>query len=122
MDKKRLAASGPLYKQLKEMMFIFLEAQLFDIHSYDLKRCNQISKKLADSIRNQAKEKLPKHYKVVSFVVIGETKNARAAVISKSVWEPSSDLRAEVSYANDYLYAVAVLYGTSHEKFALQEG
>lgn len=100
-------------KEIKSEMKTLLKEHLSQNTKYDQTEHNKVSRQLAEQIRNKVKDKIPKQYKVVSFVLLGERKNARSAMHSKSVWEPHCDFSIEASYSNEHFYAVAVVYGLS---------
>lgn len=86
-----------------------MEAMLAD-KKYDATTCTQLSKTLADLIKQRVKEQGHSRYKVVSVVAIGQAEHSGVAFASRCVWNASFDSYAEYTYKNSSLYAIGLIY------------
>nr|KAG5701563.1 hypothetical protein BaRGS_024813 [Batillaria attramentaria] len=86
-----------------------MEAMLTD-KTYDASSCNQLSKTLADVIKQRVKELGHARYKIVSVVAIGQAQPSSVAFASRCVWNANFDSFAEYTYRNSSLYAIGLVY------------
>lgn len=83
--------------------------------SYDREICHQMSKTLADLIKEQVKSLQFSRYKIISVVSIGQKRGQSVRMASRSVWDPRFDGYAQYSFERGDMYAIGIVYGIYFE-------
>lgn len=113
----RMRPSGKFFFPLKVSGIIksVLEESLKD-KSYDYVVFSKLTSELSDRIKERVKEEvnLPR-YKLVSFVMVGQTKEQGVRVGSRCLWNAKLDHYASSSYKNKSVFAVGVVYAAYFE-------
>lgn len=91
-----------------------MESMLAD-KKYNTEECTQLSKTLADVIKQRVKELGYARYKLVTMVAIGQRRDSGVAFSSRCVWNAQFDSFAEHTYKNKSLYAVGLVYAVYAE-------
>lgn len=91
-----------------------LEQYLKD-ESYDPQASAQMSKTLAQIIKDGVKELVYERYKIVCLVTIGQMSQVGLQQASRCVWDIKWDTYASGSYKNKTLFGVATVYAVYQE-------
>jgi len=92
---------------IREVLHKYLDDKI-----YNQDECTILSTKIADEIKALVKKSLKSNrYKIVSYVVIGQTDQATINLASRCIWNDKFDTRAEGTFKSSTLYAVAMVYG-----------
>lgn len=86
---------------------------------YERQRCSKLNQDLCSAIRKKSKEILKDvkdpeggdRYKLAVKVILGQDTDHTVHVNARCLWNPTSDRMAVVTYRNQTLYAVAMVYG-----------
>ncbi|CAB1424467.1 unnamed protein product [Pleuronectes platessa] len=81
---------------------------------YDPEEVPQLSKTLADSVKEKVKNAGFDRYKLVVQVVIGEQRGQGVKMSSRCLWDADSDNYAEDVYLNDSLFCLVAVFGSYH--------
>ncbi|KAI9208817.1 flagellar inner arm dynein light chain [Polychytrium aggregatum] len=73
--------------------------------------CSQLSREIADEIKNKLKELDLSRYKFVVNVVIGEMRGEGVRMGCRCFWDADTDNLAQDVFMNDSLFCVAVAHG-----------
>lgn len=92
-------------KIIRETLENFLEGRKYEAGS-----CTQLSRSIADVIKQRVKELGHSRYKLVAVVAIGQAEESSVAFSSRCVWNVSYDSFAEYTYRNSSLFAIGLLY------------
>jgi tctex1 domain-containing protein 2 len=88
-----------------------LKNEQFDPHN-----SQNIVEELTKLIRYRVKTELNiPRYKLAIQVVLGSMEGQAVKVASKCLWDPKFDNYASVSYKNESLYCVGMVFGCYHE-------
>ncbi|KAF7202446.1 dynein light chain Tctex-type protein 2B [Nothobranchius furzeri] len=71
----------------------------------------ELTRSLAESIKNKVKEMVHDRYKLAVQVVIGEQRGQGFKMSSKCLWDSDTDSYAESVFMNDSLFCVAAVFG-----------
>ncbi|GFO18808.1 TCTEX1 domain-containing protein 1 [Plakobranchus ocellatus] len=95
--------------QLREIVQEVLTEHLSGL-TYD-QSLGVMTKKLAEQMKQRAKELALSRYKYVAMVVLGPVTRTSASLASRCVWNPTYDTFGEFTYTNHSIMATGVLYG-----------
>ncbi|XP_029004234.1 dynein light chain Tctex-type protein 2B isoform X2 [Betta splendens] len=79
---------------------------------YDPEAAPDLSRSLADSIKDRVKNVGFDRYKLVVQVVIGEQRGQGVKMSSRCLWDADTDNYAEDVYINDSLFCVVAVFGS----------
>ncbi|CAM9389471.1 unnamed protein product [Heterosigma akashiwo] len=105
----------PTYRQkasvgvMKEIIRTILEAELSG-KTYQLEMASQMTKQLADEIKNRLKDLNLPRYKYMVQVVIGEQKGQGVRMGHRCFWDSNTDSVASETFVNDSIFCAATAY------------
>ncbi|XP_053731709.1 dynein light chain Tctex-type protein 2B [Synchiropus splendidus] len=79
---------------------------------YDSEAVPELSRTLADQIKDKVKNAGFDRYKLVVQVVIGEQRGQGVKMSSRCLWDADTDNYAEDVFMNDSLFCVAAVFGS----------
>eukprot|EP00879_Flechtneria_rotunda_P010008 GHRR01010464.1.p1 GENE.GHRR01010464.1~~GHRR01010464.1.p1 ORF type:complete len:137 (+),score=20.07 GHRR01010464.1:240-650(+) len=82
---------------------------------YDPIKAAQISKHIAEDLREKVKALGYDRYKLVIQVTLGQKKGQAMRIVSRCLWDTSTDNFASEYYENDTLYCVCQVFGLYYE-------
>lgn len=82
---------------------------------YDPVKGAQTAKQLADDLREKVKALGYEHYKLVIQVTMGQKKGQAMRIVSRSLWDTSTDSFASETFENESLYCVCQVFGLYYE-------
>ena len=82
---------------------------------YDPIKAAQISKHIAEDLREKVKALGYDRYKLVIQVTLGQKKGQAMRIVSRCLWDTHTDSFASESYENDSLYCVCQVFGLYYE-------
>ena len=94
---------------MKEILQNCLQEKLAGVQ-YEGDRCGNLSKTIADIIRNRLKTLNYERYKFVVQVIIGERREQGIRVGSRCFWDSNTDNQASETYTNDHIFCVATAF------------
>lgn len=95
---------------VKDCIREILKEGLSGLH-YDPVEVPNLSRLLADCIKDKVKDMGFDRYKLVVRVVIGEQRGEGVKISSKCFWDADTDSYAEDVFMNDSFFCVAAVYG-----------
>uniref|UniRef100_UPI00398EC6D6 dynein light chain Tctex-type 5 n=1 Tax=Pristiophorus japonicus TaxID=55135 RepID=UPI00398EC6D6 len=84
-------------------------------NTYNPVTCVQLVQSLTDHIRLKVKDINAPRYKLVCNVVLGQLNNQGIQIVSRYLWDASTDNYATATFKNSSLFAVATVYGLYFE-------
>ena len=93
-----------------DVVYDVMENELRD-KSYDYMTAGEITCQLSTRIKSKVKELELPRYRIVSQVVVAENKGEGIETASRFLWNDKTDNFTYVSYTNDSIAAIAVVYG-----------
>lgn len=82
---------------------------------YDPVKAAQISKHIAEDLREKAKALGYDRYKLVIQVTLGQKKGQAMRIVSRCLWDTSTDSFASEYFENESLYCVCQVFGLYFE-------
>jgi hypothetical protein len=82
---------------------------------YDPVKAAQISKHIAEDLREKVKALGYERYKLVIQVTLGQKKGQAMRIVSRCLWDTNTDNFASEYYENDSLYCVCQVFGLYYE-------
>ena len=82
---------------------------------YDPVKAAQISKHIAEDLREKVKALGYDRYKLVIQVTLGQKKGQAMRIVSRCLWDTSTDNFASEYYENESLYCVCQVFGLYFE-------
>ncbi|XP_031163229.1 tctex1 domain-containing protein 2 [Sander lucioperca] len=79
---------------------------------YDSEEVSELSRSLADDIKDKVKNAGFDRYKLVVQVVIGEQRGQGVKMSSRCLWDADTDNYAEDVFMNDSLFCVVAVFGS----------
>ncbi|XP_074524642.1 dynein light chain Tctex-type protein 2B isoform X2 [Halichoeres trimaculatus] len=79
---------------------------------YDPEEVSELSRSLADCIKDKVKSSGFDRYKLVVQVVIGEQRGQGVKMSSKCLWDADTDNYAEDVFINDSLFCAVAVFGS----------
>uniref|UniRef100_A0A4W6D900 Dynein light chain Tctex-type 2B n=1 Tax=Lates calcarifer TaxID=8187 RepID=A0A4W6D900_LATCA len=79
---------------------------------YDPEEVPELSRSLADCIKDKVKNSGFERYKLVVQVVIGEQRGQGVKMSSRCLWDSDTDSYAEDVFMNDSLFCVVAVFGS----------
>lgn len=95
---------------IKQLLHERLAAQ-----QYDPVKGSQITKQLADDLREKVKALGYDRYKLVVQVTLGERTGQAMRILARCLWDTSADNFASEFFENETLYCVCQVYGLYFE-------
>lgn len=96
---------------VKECIREIVRERLSEVQ-YDPNEVPELSRSLADCIRDKVKNAGFDRYKLVVQVVIGEQRGQGVKMSSRCLWDADSDNYAEDVYMNDSLFCTVAVFGS----------
>lgn len=96
--------------KVREVLVHMLKERL-EGQQYDPVKSSQISKMLADDLREKVKALGYERFKLIVQVTLGEKKGQAMRLVSRCLWDTDTDNYATAYYENDSLYCVCQCYG-----------
>ncbi|XP_069792447.1 dynein light chain Tctex-type 5 [Narcine bancroftii] len=100
--------------KVKKVLEATLPSYLAD-HKYNPVTSTQLVESLTDHIRSKVKDINTPRYKLVCNVVLGQLNDQGMQIVSRCLWDTSTDNYATATYKNSSLFAVATVYGLYFE-------
>eukprot|EP00164_Ancoracysta_twista_P002517 GFYU01003351.1.p1 GENE.GFYU01003351.1~~GFYU01003351.1.p1 ORF type:complete len:131 (+),score=38.23 GFYU01003351.1:109-501(+) len=100
--------------KIKEIITNVLN-EMLEEKKYDPVEAPELSKKICDKIREQAKALECPRYKLIVQATVGEIKGQTVRVASRCLWDTGNDNYASDSYRNSSLWATAIVFGVYFE-------
>jgi hypothetical protein len=110
MEPARRFGTGEVEGVIRGVLEQFLEGT-----RYDGARSGELTRLLADMIRERVKQRQYARYKIVSWVSICEKNDNNVRVASRGLWDATWDGFASVTFENESLYAIGNVYAIYHE-------
>jgi hypothetical protein len=82
---------------------------------YDPVKAAQISKHIAEDLREKVKALGYERYKLVIQVTLGQKKGQAMRIASRCLWDTATDNFASEEYANESLFCVCQVFGLWYE-------
>ena len=82
-----------------------------DKQQYDPLKGAQITKQMADDLRERVKALGYSRYKLVVQVTLGQKSGQAMRIVSRCLWDTSTDSFASETYENETVYCVCQVYG-----------
>eukprot|EP00775_Hariotina_reticulata_P010392 gene10392-10550_t len=82
---------------------------------YDAVKAAQISKHIAEDLREKVKALGYERHKLVIQVTLGQKKGQAMRIVSRCLWDTHNDNFASEYYENDSLYCVCQVFGLYYE-------
>jgi hypothetical protein len=86
-----------------------------DQQKYDPVKAAQVSKHIAEDLREKVKALGYDRYKLVIQVTLGQKKGQAMRIVSRCLWDTNTDSFASEYYENDSLYCVCQVFGLYYE-------
>ena len=96
--------------KVREIIKTNLEEYLIG-RSYDHELCNEMSRTLADAIKEQVKYLPFTRYKIICIVTIGQKRGQSVRIASQCVWDERFDNFAHYSFEIADIHATGMVYG-----------
>ena len=96
---------------MKECIGEVLQEMLKD-HTYKQDEAPELTKQIADRVKNRLKLLELPRYKYMVQVVVGEQRGEGVRMGCRCFWDADTDNYAEESYRNDSLFCVAAVFGS----------
>ncbi|KAM9832473.1 dynein light chain Tctex-type protein 2B [Neosynchiropus ocellatus] len=96
---------------VKECIRDTIREQLSGVQ-YDSEAVPELSRTLADQIKDKVKNAGFDRYKLVVQVLIGEQRGQGVKMSSRCLWDADTDSYAEDVFMNDSLFCVAAVFGS----------
>lgn len=103
-------SKGKVTALLKQMLHDRMANQ-----KYDPVKGAQIAKQLADDVREKVKALGYDRYKLVVQVTLGQKTGQAMRIVSRCLWDTTTDSFATETFENESLYCVAQVYGLYYE-------
>lgn len=100
--------------KVQEVLKQVLKERIYD-QQYDPVKAAQISKHLAEDIREKVKLLGYDRYKLVILVTLGQRKGQAMRIMSRCLWDTNTDSFASELYENEGLYCLCQVYGLYYE-------
>ncbi|XP_070562361.1 dynein light chain Tctex-type 5-like [Ptychodera flava] len=100
--------------KVRQMLESTLEHYLHD-KTYEHQTSKVLSSKISEVIRHRVKSMEFRRYKIVVNVVIGELRNQGLKMVSRCVWNSSTDNFASATYKNSSLFAITTVFAVYFE-------
>ncbi|XP_064625231.1 dynein light chain Tctex-type 5-A-like [Lineus longissimus] len=97
-------------EKVEKVMKLVFENTLTGV-AYDPREAQDLSKELANSVKNEVKQLGIKRYKTVCQVMLGPVKSSTLSVASGFIWLPEFDTFSECTFRGDSMYATGVVFG-----------
>ncbi|XP_067846697.1 dynein light chain Tctex-type protein 2B [Heptranchias perlo] len=91
-----------------------LESRLKDA-KYEPQGSALAAVELAECVKKAVKALGYERYKIVCYLVLGETRASDLSCSSRAVWSPTVDTYAEFCFQNDSLFALCLVFAVYHE-------
>uniref|UniRef100_A0A4W3ITE8 Tctex1 domain-containing protein 4 n=2 Tax=Callorhinchus milii TaxID=7868 RepID=A0A4W3ITE8_CALMI len=102
--------TGKVQKLLENMLSSYLADS-----KYSPLTSGQLAQGLSDFIRLKVKDVNAPRYKLVCHVVLGQLSDQGLHIVSRCLWDTSTDSYAAATYRNSSLFAVATVHGVYFE-------
>ncbi|KAM6921318.1 dynein light chain Tctex-type protein 2B isoform 1-T1 [Xenentodon cancila] len=96
---------------VKECIREIVREQLSGVQ-YDPEKVPELTRSLADCVKDKVKDAGFDKYKLVIQVVIGEQRGQGVKMSSKCLWDTDTDSCAEDVFMNDSLFCVVTVFGS----------
>jgi hypothetical protein len=83
--------------------------------AYDAVKAAQISKHIAEDLRERVKALGYERYKLVVQVTLGQKKGQAMRIVSRCLWDTATDAFASEYFENESLYCVCQVFGLWYE-------
>lgn len=100
--------------KLQEILRSLLKERM-EGQQYDPRQAAQTAKHIAEDLREKVKALGYERYKLVIQVTLGQKKGQAMRIVSRCLWDSSTDTFASEYYENDSLYCVCHVYGLYYE-------
>jgi hypothetical protein len=97
---------GPVREIIREVLQSKLEKA-----TYNIDAMHNVTRQIADDIKDRVKELALPRYKIVVQVTIGEQRGQGVRMGSRCFWDSDTDSYASETFANESLFCVATCYG-----------
>jgi len=87
-----------------------LETKLFKVR-YEPNTCSRLAQELCAAIKQKTKGLNLPRYKLVTHVLLGEDTDKSVQVAARCLWNQDTDNFAAATFRNNWIYAVAIVYG-----------
>ncbi|XP_071952503.1 dynein light chain Tctex-type 5-B-like [Antedon mediterranea] len=101
-------------KQIKDILQDALEGYLGE-EKYEPELCKQMTKTISEVVKARVKDLRLKRYKIIVVIHIGQLNDQGMRVSSRCLWDDSNDNFSSHQFANNSLFAVAMVYGVYYE-------
>jgi len=96
--------------QVESLIKEVLEAKLFKVR-YEPETCSRLAQELCAAIKDRTKDLQLSRYKLVTHVLLGEDTDKSVQVAARCLWNQETDNFAAATFRNNWIYAVAIVYG-----------
>lgn len=86
--------------------------QRLQYQTYDDAECKQLALEICNTVKEEVKKLRLPRYKLIFQSIIGEMKHQGCHVVSRSLWDDSTDNYATYSYKNSSLFCTLLVFGT----------
>ncbi len=100
--------------KVQEILKVVLKDRM-DKQQYDPRQAAQTAKHIAEDLREKVKALGYDRYKLVIQVTLGQKKGQAMRIVSRCLWDTSTDSFASEYYDNDSLYCVCQVYGLYYQ-------
>jgi len=87
-----------------------LESKLYKVR-YEPNTCSRLAQELCAAIKQKTKGLNMPRYKLVTHVLLGEDTDKSVQVAARCLWNQETDNFAAATFRNNWIYAVAIVYG-----------
>ncbi len=96
--------------QVRKVVKKVMDAMLKDA-KYDDAKSKQMSLDLCQAVKERVKELGYARYKIIVQSIVGQVNNQGAYVTSRCLWDSTKDNYASISFKNDSLFCVCMVFG-----------
>eukprot|EP00668_Euglena_longa_P014225 GGOE01018202.1.p2 GENE.GGOE01018202.1~~GGOE01018202.1.p2 ORF type:complete len:141 (-),score=57.10 GGOE01018202.1:370-765(-) len=97
-------------RNVEAKMMEILEAKTKDV-KYEAEEMANLCKELCTEIQNEVKKMGYERYKLVTQVIISESKGQGQRIASRCLWDPEEDNFAQVIVRNSTMMCMAITFG-----------
>jgi len=91
---------------IRQTLYFYLSGK-----NYGDEDTDELTKLIANSIRNKLEGEIYSRYKLLVHVVLGEHKGAGVKVAARCLWDPDCDTYVSDSYISETIFCVATVFG-----------
>jgi hypothetical protein len=100
--------------KVQEILRALLKERM-DKQTYDPRQAAQTAKHIAEYLREKVKALGCDRYKLVIQVTLGQKQGQAMRIVSRCLWDPSTDSFASEFYENSSIYCVCQVYALYYE-------